>query len=191
MRCAVGRIVFLSLAAGLSCVRADAAAATTPAPAEALLTEARTKAAAAEKVVLVHFSASWCSWCRRLETFLHDAAIEPILGRHFVLVRLVVRERAPSEPLNNPGGMDVLTRLGGADRGIPFSAIVAPDGTILANSLVKVDDPNAAGGMQNLGYPGDETSIRQFLDMLQKAAPKLSDRERETLAAWLVAHQPN
>jgi len=165
-------------------VRAD-----TP-TAEAVLAEAQVTAKAEKKAILVHFSASWCSWCRRLEAFMHDPAIAPIFERHFVMVRLVVRERDPNKALDNPGGMDVLARFGGADRGIPYTVMLGADGTMLANSLMKSEDATAKDGVDNLGYPGEPESIAHFLGMLQTAAPGLTADERQTLEDWLVAHQP-
>jgi hypothetical protein len=168
-------------------------AAEPPAPppaAEIVLAEARAQATAGHKAIFVHFSASWCSWCRRLESFLDDESIEPILSRHFIFVRLVVREREPNKHLDHPGGMDVLARFGGEDRGIPFIAMLAADGTLRQNSMMRVEDPKAVGGMENIGYPGEPESIAHFLGMLQTAAPGLTAPDRQTLEAWLVAHQP-
>jgi thiol-disulfide isomerase/thioredoxin len=161
-----------------------------PADAETILADARTIASAENRAILVHFGASWCKWCKRLEAFLHDGATEPILQKHFVFVRLVVRERQPNVPLNHPGGMEVLARLGGAERGIPFMAVLDASGELLANSLMPVDDRNALNGLANIGYPGEAKTIAHFLAMLQKAAPNMTATERGTLEAWLVAHQP-
>jgi hypothetical protein len=160
------------------------------ASAESVLAEAQTVATAEHKAIFVHFSASWCKWCKRLEAFLHDEKTEPILRKHFVFVRLVVREREPNTHLDNPGGTDVLARLGGADRGIPFIAVLDAQGRLLANSLLKVDDSNAKDGKENIGYPGEPETIAHFLGMLQTGAPGLTADERQTLEAWLVANAP-
>jgi thiol-disulfide isomerase/thioredoxin len=167
----------------------SAVGAETP-PAAAVLVEATARATAENKAVFVHFSASWCSWCRRLEAFMHEETIAPIFQKYFVDVRLVVREREPNLALNHPGGMDVLTRLGGAERGIPFTAVLAADGTMVANSLIPVADPAAKDGVENLGYPGEPETIGPFLDMLQRGAPTMTADERRILEGWLVAHQP-
>lgn len=170
-------------------VAVSATAAETP-PATTVLAEATARAAAEHKAVFVHFSASWCSWCRRLEAFMHEETIAPIFEKYFVDVRLVVREREPNLALNHPGGMEVLTRLGGAERGIPFMAVLAADGTMAANSLMAVDDPQARDGVENLGYPGEPETIGPFLDMMQAGAPAMTAGERKVLEDWLVAHQP-
>ena len=161
----------------------------TPA-AEAVLTEARATAAVGHKAIFIHFSASWCKWCRRLESFLHDPVVEPVLQRHFVLVRLVVRERDPNKHLDHAGGMEVLAKLGGAERGIPFMAVLGADGTMLANSLMKSTDPEAKDGVDNLGYPGDAESIAHFLGMLRAGAPTMTADELKVLEDWLVANTP-
>jgi hypothetical protein len=101
-----------------------------------------------------------------------------------------VREREPNQHLDHPGGMDVLAGLGGAGRGIPFSAVLAADGTLLKNSLIPVDDPNAEDGVENLGYPGETANIPHFLDMLQAGAPAMTPAERKVLEDWLVERMP-
>lgn len=65
--------------------------------AEQVLSGARSKAASEDKAIFVHFSASWCPWCQRLEAWLEQPDIKPVFEKHFVRAKLVIRERGEAD----------------------------------------------------------------------------------------------
>lgn len=64
--------------------------------ADELIAEAKAKVTAENKSIYVHFGASWCGWCRRLDAFLERPDIKPVFEKYFVPVKLVVQENAES-----------------------------------------------------------------------------------------------
>ena len=58
--------------------------------ADQILAPAKEEAAAEHKAIFVHFGASWCVWCRRLDAFLERPDIKRVFEKYFVPVKLVV-----------------------------------------------------------------------------------------------------
>jgi len=141
---------------------AQALAATEVTSADEVLTQAKAKALAEDKAIFLHFGASWCGWCRKLDAFLEQPDIKPVFERYFVPVKLVVQENEKNKGLENPGADSVLKKLGGP-AGLPYSAFLDAHGGLIVNS--KRDG-------QNIGYPGEPVEIDWFLQMIRKAAPK-------------------
>src|SRR5262249_27463291 len=143
-------VVALSVSAGalLRGQTKTAPGASAPPAASAVLSAALKTAAAERKTVLVEFGASWCSWCRRVDDFVHVQQVSSIVAANYIIVNLVVQEREDKKALENPGGQDVMNRWGGAKSGLPFYVFLDAAGQ-------KVADSNAMPGGANVGFPGN------------------------------------
>jgi len=139
-----------------------------PPSADQVLTDAKAQAAKENKAIFVHFGASWCGWCRKLDTWLESPDIKPVFEKYFVPVKLVVQENGPKKALENPGADALLKKLGGP-AGLPYSAFLDSEGKLIVNSNL-----NGAEG-QNIGYPSEPAEVDWFIKMVKKAAPNVSD----------------
>ncbi len=136
-----------------------------PAPASAVIAAALKTATADRKVVLIEFGASWCTWCRRFDAFVHAPEVASIVAANYIVVNLVVQERDDKKPLENPGGQDVMDTWGGAKSGLPFYVFLDAAGKKMANSNAMPD-----GG--NIGFPGTAKEVGAFLGLVDKTAPR-------------------
>src|SRR5262245_47704463 len=76
-------------------------------------------------------------------------------------------------------GAEVIERLGGKDKGLPWMAILDAQSAKLATS----DDAQG----QNIGCPYKDEEIAHFLAMLKASRVALTDADHEALRASLVA----
>ncbi len=159
------RLIALLLLLGI----AMAHSASTPPSTDELLAEAGKQAAADKKAIYVHFSASWCGWCKRHEAFLELPAVKPVFEKYFVPVEVVVQETEENKALENPGSTAFLQKMGGP-AGLPFSAFLDVNGKLIVNS--KTDSDKGAGG-GNIGHPVAPEEIAWFVVMMKKAAPDM------------------
>src|SRR5438445_4072345 len=93
------------------------------ASADEVLVLAKEKALAEDKAIFLHFGASWCGWCRKLDAFLEQPDIKPVFERYFVPVKLVVQENEKNKSLENAGADALLRKLGGPS-GLPYFAFL-------------------------------------------------------------------
>jgi thioredoxin-related protein len=155
-----------------------------PDSAQVILHRAEQHAAATHRHVLVIFHASWCKWCKKLDTALTDKAVSAIIEKQYVVVHLDVLERKEAIALyENPGGADLLNEFGGGKAGIPFFVILDTAGKNLGNSNILPDH-------QNVGYPSSKEEIAAFTEYLKRHAPAMTKHEQGKLAQYFLQHAP-
>lgn len=150
-----------------------------PDSAKNILNVALKNAESAHKNVFVIFHASWCSWCKRLETMLRQAEIKKIIDDSYVVSFMDVLERGEKkQTLENPGGSEVMNEYRGENSGLPFYVFLDEKGKVIGTSNVMPDG-------QNIGYPGSKEEIEAFVTLLRKTAPNMTHEQSEVIAKYL------
>jgi len=150
-----------------------------PAPAKTLVEGALSAARAANKIVLIEFGASWCTWCRNFDAFVHAPEVANIVSANYVVANLVVQERDDKKALENPGGDQYLRDWGGEKSGLPFYVFLTGDGK-------KIADSNAMQDGTNVGFPGNPNELKIFLGLIDKTAPRLPAGDRVRVVDYLT-----
>lgn len=136
--------------------------------ADAVLKEARAKAAKENKKVMVIFHASWCGWCHKMDTSLNDPSVKDYFDKNYVITHLTIDESPDKKNLENPGAAALNKKWGGENQGIPFWIIMDKDGNILADSQ---SEPG-----KNVGCPAKTEEVAFFIKVLKKTST-ISDEE--------------
>lgn len=156
----------------------------TPKPVRDVLNEASATAKKTKRTILVHFSASWCGWCKRFEAAIHSPDIASLIEKNYVLVKLIVLESPDHKKEENPGSDRFLAEMGGEKSGIPFMVFLDPNGKKLADS-------NVVGPKKdNIGCPATPEEIVAFGELLKKTAPRLDDRDRAKILDYFTKNAP-
>jgi thioredoxin-related protein len=80
--------------------------------ADKVLADAKAKAGAEKKNVLLIFESSWCPPCKQFDRFVADQRIHTILDQYFVLATVAVGEEVAGDARrNNPGSAELLIKL--------------------------------------------------------------------------------
>jgi thioredoxin-related protein len=155
-----------------------------PDSAQTILNTAVSNAQITHKTVLLVFHATWCGWCRRLETALNDTSVKPIIDENYIVAMVDVMEHGSKiQTHENPGGDHLLSEFGGTVAGLPFIAFLNGKGKMIANSNVM---PNNV----NIGYPGSEEEIAAFMKLLRRTAPHMNRKQYDVIENYLELHAP-
>ena len=174
----------------LVCIAAALAACFTPAragkpaPAKDVLAAAVKTAASSDKAVMLIFHASWCGWCHKLDTTMADAAFAKVIEDNYVVTHLDVLEaKKVADSLENPGGNEMMKKLGGDKSGIPFMVFFDGEGKKTADSNIMPKD-------QNVGYPGTPEEIVAFKKLLRNTSKHITDAQIAVIDKVLKEHAP-
>jgi thiol-disulfide isomerase/thioredoxin len=173
----MNKLRFLPVLVGLAL--AGAVYGTTPKAATSMVDDAVKTAKAEHKGVLVIFHASWCGWCKQLDKTLEVPAFKSVLDKDFVVLHVTVYENKAHKADENPGGADLISKLGGADSGLPFYAVVNSDGEKVADS--KLVEQGQGPHPQNMGFPTEPVELDHFVQMLQAGNPEMTAQDAATL----------
>ncbi len=127
--------------------------------ASAILDDGLAQAKASGRKIFLHFGAPWCPWCHVLENWMAQPEIHALLAKDFVDVKI--------DQDRNVGAQDVFAKYNpNAEKsGIPWFVFTDAEG----KSIVTSDSPKG-----NIGYPGSDSEIDYFAEMLKKSATKLT-----------------
>jgi thioredoxin-related protein len=156
-------VLLLSL---LSLFLLRAAAQPAPPPAEQVLKDACSVAEKENKKVFIIFHASWCGWCRKLDSSLNDQQCKKIFDDNFVIRHLRVDEHADRKEDENPGGMELMKKHNG-EGGLPYWLIFDASGNLLADS--RGPSPKRHNQLSNVGCPAEPHEVEHFVRVLKRS----------------------
>ena len=145
-----------------------------PPSADAVLNMAYAQAKKENKKVFVLFHASWCSWCKKMDSQMGSETLKPLFDKNYVITHLTVQESPKKKHLENPGAAELLKKYKAENAGIPFFVILDPKGNLLEDSF------NTQG--ENLGCPASPEEVAEFRRIL-KSTSKLNDKELDLIAS--------
>lgn len=155
----IRKLTFLAM---LVCIGAGMAAQTTPPTANAVLQKAFDKAKIEKKNVFLIFHASWCGWCRKMDSAMNDPQCRPFFQENYVIEHLTILESKDKKHLENPGAADLFKRHAPASSGIPFWIIFNPEGAVLGSATMPYGS--------NSGCPASVSEVNHLINMLQKSS---------------------
>ncbi|WP_309712504.1 hypothetical protein [Armatimonas sp.] len=103
------------------------------------------------------------------------------MAANYVSVVLVALENGPKKTLENPGSNEFMAAMGGAKSGLPFFIFLDAKGKKLADSNVVPVPNKPTAPPTNIGCPAAPEEIVAFGELLKKTAPRLSEKDRQTI----------
>lgn len=129
--------------------------------ADDVLKKALTKASKENKNVLVIFHASWCGWCRKMDSSLNDPSVKEFFDQNFVITHLTIMEADNKKNLENPGALDWKKKWGGEKiESIPYWVALDKNGKEIADSQMQPG--------KNTGCPAEADEVNYFITVLKK-----------------------
>lgn len=166
---------FLSIGAITAIIaQADMANVTPMASAQDVVAAACKEAKAANKNVFISFTASWCSWCKKMKNIMESEEVKKYFTDNYEIRYLVAGERDNAK--DNPGAIEMKAqKFNGANQGIPFWVILDADGKLLYDSKIRKEGDGPAGG-NNVGCPAQDNEIAYFINVLNSTS-KMTEKQ--------------
>ncbi len=139
-----------------------------PKPSDKIFNEACTKAKLENKKVMIIFHASWCGWCKRMDSIMNMPELKPLFEKTFVIEHMVVLENGTKKALENPGAEAFMNENGGEKQGIPFWLFFDAKGKLLAKSMMPTKDKAGKEIKANTGCPAQPDEVAFFVGLLKK-----------------------
>jgi thiol-disulfide isomerase/thioredoxin len=152
----------------------------TPPSATAVLKEATAKATLEKKKVFIIFHASWCVWCRRMDTSMNDPRVKAFFDKNYEIRHLTVLESDNKKALENPGAEELMIRYNGKGQGIPYWLVFDNTGKFLFDSKRRTEGGTPESG-NNTGCPATKEEVDYFISVLEQTSA-LTKKELATIA---------
>ena len=151
-------------------------------PASKIMDEAYAQASKENKKVMVIFHASWCGWCKRMDSIMNMPETKAFFTNNFVIRHLVVLEVEKKKNLENPGAAEMMKKYNGAGTGIPYWLIFNAKGKLLADSRMPGTDKKTGKKIKaNVGCPAQPDEVDYFISLLKKTT-SLKEAELAVIA---------
>ena len=145
-----------------------------------IIKETCRQASLQNKKALIIFHASWCIWCKKLDSSLNDSCCKKFFNDNYVIQHVTAFEVADKKSLNNPGGEAFLAAHHAVEQGIPAWFIFDKDGSLLADSQLRPQGVSTSAEGSNIGCPANETEINYFIKLLEKTS-NINDQQKEAI----------
>lgn len=149
--------------------------------AKSVMDQAFMKASQSNKRVLLMFHASWCGWCRKMDSSLNDISCKKYFDDNFVIEHLTVQESKGKEYLENPGAEALMNSYNGKEQGLPYWVILDKNGKLLFDSQIRKKDKDGILKGSNIGCPASADEVKTFVGMLRETT-SLKDVELDAIA---------
>jgi len=170
--------LYVAIAIAVMLVLTMTAQTNTPAAAQDVLRGAMQSAQAEQKNILIHFGASWCTWCKRLDAMLESPDVGKLFRDNYVIEHLTIQESKDKVQLENPGAQQMVDDAGAKGSGVPVYIFFDGAGKRLATSMAMPDG-------KNIGHPATPEEIKAFDVLLQKTAPRMTAAQRQQVTDYL------
>jgi thiol-disulfide isomerase/thioredoxin len=133
---------------------------------DVVMKAAYAKAAKQNKTVLLIFHASWCGWCKKMDSSLLDTKY--IFDKNFVIEHLTVQESKGKEYLENPGAEALMNTYNGEKQGLPYWVMLDKEGKFLFDSQIRKEQADGRIIGANVGCPASKEEVDYFIGLLKK-----------------------
>jgi thioredoxin-related protein len=151
-----------------------------PESADSIIGNACIRAAKENKNVFIIFHASWCGWCRKMDSSINDKECKHFFDDNYIIRHLVVHESINKKQSENPGALELMTRYNGGDQGIPFWLIFDKNGKLLADSQIRAEGEGLEKKGENSGCPASAKEVKYFIRVLKETS-RLTDEQLQVI----------